>query len=83
MAEQMVLSFDRGVALEYLQTLFHLSAQRDELNDAIAEARDMARKNGVPTQAVEARCGPPGGGASRSSSHGNLPGSWTKPKRCL
>ena len=52
--KQLHFSFNMDEAKAYMQTMFHLEGQRDELNDAINEARQNARQRGVPTKAVEA-----------------------------
>lgn len=54
MAEQMRFSFNIANATDFMRTMFHLEAQRDELNEAINIARSEAREIGVPTKAVEA-----------------------------
>jgi hypothetical protein len=52
--EQLSFSFHQETALDYMRTMFDLEAQRDELNEAINDARTSARERGVPTKAVEA-----------------------------
>jgi hypothetical protein len=54
MDTQLQFSFDLTRATAYMQVMFHLEGQRDELNDAITGARTEARDAGVPTKAVEA-----------------------------
>jgi hypothetical protein len=48
------IPFDFHEAREYLISMLAYENQRDELNKAINEARQMAKDKGVPTKACEA-----------------------------
>lgn len=53
MAEQTSL-FDFNEAREYMTLMLAYDNQRDELTEAINEARQLAKDKGVPTKACEA-----------------------------
>lgn len=48
------MSFDFGDAREYMTLMLGYDNQRDELSEAINEARTEARERGLPTKAIEA-----------------------------
>lgn len=47
------MSFNFQQAESYMREMFGFEEERDKLNERINTARKLARKNGVPTKAVE------------------------------
>ena len=52
--QQMVFSFDREAANEYLEALFRFDIKRREITEVAREARNEYKDRGVPVKAIQA-----------------------------